>query len=216
MKDKNYSVAIVDDHQLFANILETLVNTFENFHVLYYVKNGADFLNKLKDEINIPDVVLMDINMPGMSGIDAMNIVNEKYPSIKAIALTMDNDDETIVKMLHAGARGYLSKDINPVILKDSLREVVEKGFYYSDKIREILFSSIYNKKDVPPVVLKDREIEFLKQVCTEKTYKEIASEMFLSPKTIDGYREALFEKLSIKSRVGLAIYAIKNKLYNV
>jgi len=216
MKDKTHSVVIVDDHQLFANILETLVNTFENFHVLYYVKNGADFLTKLKSKENIPDVVLMDINMPGMSGIDTMNIVNEKYPSIKAIALTMDNDDETIVRMLHAGARGYLSKDIDPQVLKHSLREVVAKGFYYSDKIREILFSSIYNKKDAPPVVLKEREIEFLKQVCTEKTYKEIAGEMFLSPKTIDGYREALFEKLSIKSRVGLAIYAIKNKLYNV
>jgi len=213
---KKYTVAIVDDHQLFANILETLINTFDNFHVLYYVKNGTEFLSKLEDEANIPDVVLMDVNMPGMNGIETMNIVNERYPSIKAVALTMNNDDETIVKMLHAGARGYLSKDIDPEILKVSLREVVEKGFYYSEKTREILFSAIYNKKDAPPVVLKDREIEFLKQVCTEKTYKEIASEMFLSPKTIDGYREALFEKLSIKSRVGLAIYAIKNKLYNV
>src|SRR5947208_3322663 len=116
MKDKTHSVVIVDDHQLFANILETLVNTFENFHVLYYVKNGADFLTKLKSKENIPDVVLMDINMPGMSGIDTMNIVNEKYPSIKAIALTMDDDDDTIVRMLHAGARGYLSKDIDPEV----------------------------------------------------------------------------------------------------
>jgi len=216
MKTKTYSVAIVDDHQLFANILETLINTFENFHVLYYAKTGSEFLNKLKDETNIPDVVLMDINMPGMSGIDTMTIVNEKYPSVKAIALTMETDDETIVRMLQAGARGYLSKDIDPEVLKTSLREVAEKGFYYSERTREVLFSSIYNKKDSPPVVLKEREIEFLKQVCTEKTYKEIASEMFLSPKTIDGYREALFEKLSIKSRVGLAIYAIKNKFYNV
>lgn len=216
MKTKTYSVAIVDDHQLFANILETLINTFENFHVLYYAKTGADFINKLKDENNIPDVVLMDINMPGMSGIDTMTVVNEKYPSVKAIALTMETDDETIVRMLQAGARGYLSKDIDPEMLKTSLREVAEKGFYYSERTREVLFSSIYNKKDSTPVVLKEREIEFLKQVCTEKTYKEIASEMFLSPKTIDGYREALFEKLSIKSRVGLAIYAIKNKFYNV
>jgi len=216
MKTKTYSVAIVDDHQLFANILETLINTFENFHVLYYAKTGTEFLNRLKDETNIPDVVLMDINMPGMSGIDTMTIVNEKYPSVKAIALTMETDDETIVRMLQAGARGYLSKDIDPEVLKMSLREVAEKGFYYSERTREVLFSSIYNKKDSQPVVLKEREIEFLKQVCTEKTYKEIASEMFLSPKTIDGYREALFEKLSIKSRVGLAIYAIKNKFYNV
>lgn len=208
------SVAIVDDHLLFANILEKLVNTFDHFQVLYHVKNGQEFLNKLKTEENVPDMVLMDINMPGMDGIETMKWLKTNKPHMKVLALTMNDDEGTIVKMLRAGAKSYLSKDIDPAVLQDSLMQVAQKGFYYPESVRNVLLGS--TKDHLPEVVLKEREIEFLKQVCTEKTYKEIASEMFLSPKTIDGYREALFEKLRIKSRVGLAVYAIKNKLYRV
>lgn len=211
----NYSVAIVDDHLLFANILEKLVNTFDHFQVLYHVKNGEEFLDKLKTKENVPDIVLMDINMPGMDGIETMKWLKTNHPTVKVLALTMNEDEGTILKMLRAGAKSYLCKDIDPSVLQNSLLEVAQKGFYYPDTVRSVLLDSV-NKKDSPEVTLKAREIEFLKQVCTEKTYKEIASEMFLSPKTIDGYREALFEKLRIKSRVGLAVYAIKNKLYNV
>lgn len=211
----NYSVVIVDDQLLFANVLEKLINTFENFHVLYHVKNGEEFLEKLKDKKNIPDIALVDINMPVMNGIETMKWLRTNQPDMKVLALTMDDDEETIVSMLKSGAKSYLFKDINPAVLHDSLKEVVEKGFYYTDKITNILLGAMH-KEEEPQVVLKDREIEFLKYICTEKTYKEIASDMFLSPKTIDGYREALFEKLNKKSRVGLAIYAIKNKFYKV
>lgn len=211
----NYSVVIVDDQLLFANVLEKLINTFENFHVLYHVKNGEEFLEKLKDKKNIPDIALVDINMPVMNGIETMKWLRTNQPNMKVLALTMDDDEETIVSMLKSGAKSYLFKDINPAVLHDSLKEVVEKGFYYTDKITNILLGAMH-KEEEPQVVLKEREIEFLKYICTEKTYKEIASDMFLSPKTIDGYREALFEKLNKKSRVGLAIYAIKNKFYKV
>jgi DNA-binding NarL/FixJ family response regulator len=125
----------------------------------------------------------------------------------------MDDDEATIIRMLRAGAKGYLLKDISPAILRNALQDVMEKGFFYSNCITHSVLSSLHKNKG-PEHELKDREIEFLKWVCTEKTYKEIAAEMFLSPKTIDGYRESLFEKLRIKSRVGLAIYAIKNKIY--
>jgi len=211
----NNSVAIVDDHLLFANILEKLINTFDNFRVLYHVKSGQEFIDKLKTEENIPDIVLMDINMPGMDGIETMKWLKTNHPDIKVLALTMNDDESTIIRMLRAGAKSYLCKDIDPSILQHSLMEVVQKGFYYPETVRNVLLGS-GSKDESPEVILKEREIEFLKQVCTEKTYKEIASEMFLSPKTIDGYREALFEKLRIKSRVGLAVYAIKNKLFNV
>jgi DNA-binding NarL/FixJ family response regulator len=211
----NYSVAIVDDQLLFANVLEKLINTFENFHVLYHVKDGEEFLEKLKEKKNIPDIALIDINMPVMNGIETMKWLHVHHPGIKVLALTMDDDEETIVRMLKSGAKSYLFKDINPSVLHDSLKEVVAKGFYYTDKITNILLGSLH-REDEPEVTLKKREIEFLKHICSEKTYKEIASDMYLSPKTIDGYREALFEKLKKKSRVGLAIYAIKNKFYKV
>lgn len=210
----NYSVVIVDDHSLFAQALENLVNTFGNFKVLYHVKNGHELIEKLKVSENIPDIALIDINMPVMNGIETTQWLTKNFPGIHVIALSMDDDEQTIIRMLRAGAKGYLLKDINPAILQEAFRDVIEKGFYYSDRITNTVLTSL--QKNSNALQLKDREIEFLKFVCTEKTYKEIASEMFLSPKTIDGYREALFEKLQIKSRVGLAIYAIKNKIYTI
>ena len=212
---KTYSVVIVDDHILFAQALENLIETFNSFSVLYHAKNGEEFLQKLSGDEKKPDIVLMDINMPVMNGIDTMRRLHEEHPNIKVLALSMDDDENTIISMLREGAKGYLLKDINPTILEDSLREVVEKGFYYSDRITNTVLNSL-NRNEQPHQTLKEREIEFLRLVCTEKTYKEIAGEMFLSPKTIDGYRESLFEKLQVKSRVGLVLYAIKNKLYKV
>lgn len=210
----NYSVAIVDDQQLFGYILQRLVNTFENFQVCYHAKTGEELMERLRLGDN-PDIVLLDINMPGIGGIETMHLLHKNYPCIRVLALTMDEDKRVIEEMLYAGASGYLTKNVDPDVLEKSLNELMQKGFTYSDVIKSVIINYV-PKHESPNVVLKEREIEFLKQVCTEKTYKEIASEMFLSPKTIDGYREALFEKLCIKSRVGLAIYAIKNKLYKV
>lgn len=209
----NYSVVIVDDHSLFAQALENFINTFDGYRVLYTVKNGDEFCRELKLASRAPDIALIDINMPVMNGIETTRWLTRNFPAIKVLALSMDDDEHTIISMLRAGAKGYLLKDINPAILQEAFREVMDKGFYYSERITNTVLNSLH-KADPVQQPLKDREIEFLKLVCTEKTYKEIASEMFLSPKTIDGYRETLFEKLQIKSRVGLALYAIKNRIF--
>jgi len=212
----DYSIVIVDDHLLFSQALENLINTFDQFEVLYQVKNGQEFLDRLnKSDKNIPDVALVDINMPVMNGIETMQHINDKFSEIKVLALSMNDEEQTIIRMLRAGAKGYLLKDIHPDTFQNALTDVIHKGFYYSDRITSTVLSSIH-KQDPPEIHLKDREIEFLKLVCTEKTYKEIASDMFLSPKTIDGYREALFDKLNVKSRIGLVIYAIKHELFTV
>jgi DNA-binding NarL/FixJ family response regulator len=211
----SFTVVIVDDHSLFAQALENLINSFSNFNVLYHVKNGQEFIRKLAAKENIPDLALIDINMPVMNGIETTQWLTKNCPDVSVIALSMDDDEQTIIRMLRAGAKGYLLKDISPAILQEAFVDVIEKGFYHSNCITNTVLSSLHRTKE-SEYQLKDREIEFLKWVCTEKTYKEIASEMFLSPKTIDGYRESLFEKLQIKSRVGLAIYAIKNKIYKV
>ena len=213
---KRSSIAIVDDHRLFAQSLEVLINSFGNYDVAFYAPNGNDFINTLEEKNKLPDVVLLDINMPVMGGVETMKWIKENHPELKVIALSMDDSEETIIKMLRYGAKGYLLKDIHPDIFQKAISDVIEKGFYYSDNITNALLDSIDRKDKDEAVKLKEREVEFLKLACTEKTYKEIASEMFLSPKTIDGYRESLFYKLEVKSRIGLVLYAIKNKVIEV
>jgi DNA-binding NarL/FixJ family response regulator len=212
---KTTSVVIVDDHSLFAQALGDMINSFGTYNVLYHVKNGSELRNKLNDKGNVPDIALIDINMPVMNGIETAEWLKKNHPMINVIALSMDDDEQTIIRMIRAGAKGYLLKDINPSTLQNAFKDVMEKGFSFSECLTHSVLNSVH-RNGAEEVHLKDREVEFLKLVCTEKTYKEIAGEMFLSPKTIDGYREALFEKLQIKSRVGLAIYAIKNKIYKL
>ena len=218
MKANTYTnkVVIVDDHLLFAGSLEKLVNTFSGFKVLYHAKNGVALQQKFKLESELPDVILLDINMPVMNGFETMEWLSENHPNIKVLALSMEDDEQVILKMLRKGANGYLLKDIHPEKLKVALNEVIEKGYYHSDKVAETLLHSLQPKNEIKERFLKENEITFLKLACTEMTYKEIAEEMNLSPKTIDGYRNDLFRNLNIKNRVGLVIYALKNNLFKV
>jgi DNA-binding NarL/FixJ family response regulator len=212
----SYSVIIVDDHLLFAQALEKLVNTFDDFYVLYTVTSGSDLQLRLKREESIPDIALIDINMPVMNGIEITRWLTKHYPAVRVLALSMDNAEHTVISMLRAGARGYLLKDITSSALEEAFRAVIDKGFHHSEKTTRMVMNTWQRNDQQLPLLLKEREIEFLRLVCTEKTYKEIASEMFLSPKTVDGYRESLFEKLQIRSRVGLALYAIRNKIFKI
>ncbi|WP_299256077.1 response regulator transcription factor [uncultured Aquimarina sp.] len=208
-----YSVVIVEDHILLSQALAGLVNGFSKFKILYLCKNGRELLTRLKDPKNIPDVVLMDINMPIMNGIETTIALKEEYPEVNVLALSVEEDEKTILKMLRAGAKGYLLKDTEKSILENALVEVQETGFYHTKDVTNLLLGSLNPKKE-NKVLLKEREMEFIKHACTEKTYKEIASDMCLSPKTIEGYRDSIFEKLHLKNRTGLVIYAIKNKIF--
>ncbi len=208
-----YKVVIVEDHILLSQAIEGLVNNFEQFEVLYLCKNGKELLTRFKDPKNIPDIVLMDINMPIMNGIETTKVIKEQYPKIRVLALSVEEDEETVLKMLRAGAKGYLLKDTEKSILENALVEVMETGFYHTQNVTNLLLGSL-TKKEQPKDVLKPRELEFIKHACTEKTYKEIANIMCLSPKTIEGYRDVLFDKLHLRNRTGLVIYAIKHKLF--
>jgi len=149
--------------------------------------------------------------MPVMDGLSAMKWIKENRPSLKVIALSVNDDEEVIIKMLTNGAKGYLLKDTSPEIFRSGITSVIEKGFYFTELVSGMLVKKA--NSDSTKINLKDKEIIFIKHACTEKTYKEIASEMCLSPKTIDGYRECLFDKLEIKTRIGLVLYAIKHKI---
>ena len=213
------NIVLTDDHVLLRNGLAELVKS-QGHIVLFEADNGKDFISKLNAN-TLPDIVLLDINMPEMDGYETAQWIKTNHPDIKVLALSMYDNETSIIRMLKCGARGYILKDSEPAELKAAIRDLMEKGFYYSELVSGKLMHAI-NKMDDDGdglkslVPLSDREADFLKYTCTELTYKEIADKMFVSPRTIDGYRDALFEKLKVKTRVGLVMYAIKNGIVNV
>jgi two-component system, NarL family, invasion response regulator UvrY len=219
-EQQKIKVALADDHVLLRKGLAGVVNSFGNYEVLFEADNGKQFIEKMVKQEE-PALVLMDINMPEMDGYATTQWLREHYPLVNVLALSMYDNEAAIIRMFRAGAKGYILKDSEPNELKTALDSIATKGFYYSELVTGRLIHSI-NKMDEEvstaksSALLNERETEFLKLACTEMTYKEIADKMFLSPRTIDGYRDALFEKLQLKTRVGLVMYAIKHGIVQV
>ena len=220
MNKTKFSVALVDDHILIRSGLANLIREFGDFDVIFEANNGRHFLDAIPRS-GEPDIVLLDINMPEMDGYETAAWIKDHHPDIKILALSMDDKDKAIIRMLRHGARGYILKDVEPAELRTALMEVLNKGYYYSDMVTSKLIYNVNHEADPAGYdktnpKLSERETQFLKYACTEMTYKEIADAMFLSPRTIDGYRDSLFTRLAVRTRVGLAIYAIRNGLYQV
>ena len=209
------NVALADDHVLLRNGLAGLIQCLDDYNVLFEANNGREFIDRMDPE-RLPEIVLMDINMPELDGYETSLWLKRNYPDIKVLALSMYDSEPIIIRMLKCGAKGYILKDIEPGEFKMALDSLVRKGFYYSELVTGKLIHMV-NVMDEPEknmnsfMALSDRETEFLKLACTELTYKEIADKMFLSARTIDGYRDDLFRKLSLKTRVGLVMYAIRS-----
>jgi two-component system, NarL family, invasion response regulator UvrY len=212
-------VVLVDDHVLLRSGLASLIRGFGEYDVVFEACDGYDLIRQLKNSRR-PDVILLDINMPEMDGYETACWLRRNYPEIKVLALSMYDTDSSIVRMLKNGVKGYIVKDIDAGELRLALDTVIDKGFYYTDMVTGKLIHTISNLDEPELRVrrilsLNERELEFMKMVCTEWTYKEIADRMYLSPRTIDGYRDALFEKLNVRTRVGLAMYAVRNGIVN-
>ncbi len=213
-------IVLVDDHGLLRNGLAGLIESFGEFNILFEADNGKDFIDKLKLKPS-PQAVLMDIHMPEMDGYEACLWLKNNRPEIKVLALSMYDNESAVIRMFKAGAKGYILKDCDPAELKTALHSIILKGFYYSEMVTGKLIHTINSMEseegDAKSIIhLSEREVSFLKLICTESTYKEIAEKMFLSPRTIDGYRDDLFQKLNAKTRVGLVMYAIRNGIVNV
>jgi DNA-binding NarL/FixJ family response regulator len=209
------SVALVDDHVLLRNGLANIISGFQTHEVLFQADNGRQCLGRLEAGL-IPSIVLLDINMPEMDGYATSLAIKQRFPGVKVLALSMYDSESSIIRMLRNGARGYILKDTDPTELQTALADVQQKGYYHSEMISSRLMR-LMNELDNPEgqltqmATLNEREIEFLKLSCTELTYKEIADKMGVSPRTVDGYRDMLFEKLPVKTRVGLVLYAIRS-----
>ncbi len=206
------TVGIADDHALFRKGMMELINGFSDVEVVLEASNGQELISQLKED-SLPDIIVLDINMPVMDGYATASAIKAKYPEAKILGLSMYGDEQSVIRMLRSGANGYILKDAEPKELEEGLRDLAKNGFYYSNEAGKLLLNNMHRK---PEQQLKDRELEFLELVSTELTYKEIADKMCVSPRTVDGYREALFEKLKVRSRVGLVVYAIKHGIYKL
>lgn len=209
MKNK---ITIVDDHILIANALGEIISNFENFKILSICESGQAMINSF-DKGYIPDVVLLDVSMPIMDGFETAKWLKEKHPDVLVMALSMQDDESSLIKMIKNGAKGYMLKNIKPDQLEKGLNILINKGRFFPEWASDKIFDSLQddNKKNSESLLLSDREIEFLRYTVSEMNYKEIAEKMYCSPRTIENYRDSLFQKLNLKSRVGLAIYAMKN-----
>lgn len=208
----NYNIVIVDDHVLISNALAEIISKFKDFNVVYTCENGKDLQQKINSTIK-PDIILLDVSMPEMDGFETAKWLSETYPDILIMALSMQNDDASLIKMIKNGAKGYMLKNIQPLELEISLQKLIKKGRYFPEWASIKVFESLNDKDtdDKNNIKLSNREIEFLKYSTTEMSYKEMAEKMFCSPRTVENYRDSLFTKLGLKTRVGLAVYAIKN-----
>lgn len=213
-------IALADDHTVMRSGLATLLRDL-GYEILFEAGNGKEFIDKLNKE-NLPDLAMLDINMPEMDGYDTAAWLKQNFPQVKVLALSMYDDEAAIIRMLKNGAKGYVLKDSNIAEVRNAIESIISKGYHHSDLVTGKLIHSI-NHLDIPGhssikelLKLNNKEIDFLKLACTEMSYKQIAEKMFLSPRTVEGYRDTLFEKLGVKTRVGLVLFAIKNGIVTI
>jgi DNA-binding NarL/FixJ family response regulator len=215
---KKIQVGIADDHSLLRNALANLINTFEGYSILFEADNGKYLRNKIMQHM-VPDIVLLDVNMPEMDGFETTQWLHKNYPHIRVLALSMLSDEKTIIKMFRLGAKGYLLKNAEPAELREALDSLMDKNVYLSEYVSGKLVSGLQQtdlEASSREVVLNEKEREFLRWVCSELSYKDIAAKMYISARTADDYRQSLFNKLKVHSRVGLVMYAIKHGIVEV
>jgi len=209
------TIGLADDQQLFMQSLSLLVDSFPSFRVSVNALNGQLLLQQLAIMSSPPEIILLDVNMPVMDGIATARAIGQSYPLIKTVALSMKDDDTTIISMLKAGCCSYLLKDIHPTELEKALQEISTKGYYNADVYNVNHRRLMVTQKEADPHITEKERI-FLRLACSDRTYKQVAAEMHLSERTIDGYRESLFAKFNVQSRVGMAMEAIRRNLVTI
>jgi len=215
-------LAICDDQVLFLRGLKYIISDFDNIGIILEATNGADLLKQIP-ELQ-PDVILLDMKMPGLDGIEITKKIKADFPNIKIILLTMYDDERLISHVIEIGANGYLLKNEEPEVLQKAIESVYEKDFYFNDYVAKALIKSIKSKEKKPPTFahnpaqlnLTAREREILQLICQEMTTAEMAQQLYISARTVEGHRKNLMEKTGVRNTAGLVIFAVRNKLVEV
>ena len=207
-------IAIADDYKIFREGLKVSLGQDDALDVVIEVDNGEDLVKELeKDQ---PDVIIMDLKMPFMDGMEATQVIRKKYPQIKIVVVSMYDDDKFIIHLMELGANGYLFKNAEPDEIRKAIHSVHENGYYFNDIVNKALLKKLVLKGNIKPsfnqnVELTERELEVLKLICEEKTAAEIGKEIFLSPRSVEGIRQRLIEKVGVRNTAGLVMFAAKN-----
>ena len=216
MTAQQIKVAIADDHKIFRDGIRMALKDRDYLKILWEAEDGKDLLHKL--EIKEPDVLLIDIRMPELDGINTIGLIRKEYEDIKIIVLTMYDDQEMITKMMELGANAYLTKTTDPDEIYQAIITCMNDDFYFNDLVNKAVLLKLQHRKTVRqfypnPVKLSEKEIRILKCIAEDKTTEEISKEVFLSPRTIETIRQKMKEKVGAKTIAGLVMYAMRNKL---
>ena len=215
MNEKNkILIAIADDSRIFREGLKKCMASDKALEVIVEAGNGEELINNFEKQQ--PDVVIMDLKMPIMDGMEATQLIRKRFPAVKVLVVTMYEDDEFIIHLMEMGANGYLLKNTEPDEIRKSIYAVHGNGYYFNDLVNKALLTKLMIKNNFNPsfnqnIEFSEREEEVLKLICEEKTAAEIAKELFLSPDSVDGIRQRLIEKVGVRNTAGLVMFAIKN-----
>jgi DNA-binding NarL/FixJ family response regulator len=209
-------VAIADDHKIFRDGIKMALSGKEYLKIIWEAEDGKDLIHKMK--IKLPDVLLMDIRMPEMDGINAISLLRKEYEEVRIIVLTMYDDQEMISKMMEMGANAYLTKTTDPDEIYNAILTCMNDDFYFNDLLNKAVLMKLQQKKTTRqfypnPVKFNEKEISILKLIAQDKTTEEISKEVFLSPRTIETIRQNMKTKVGAKTIAGLVMYGMRNKL---
>jgi DNA-binding NarL/FixJ family response regulator len=215
MGNNKINIVITDDHKLFRKGIIALLDDFDFIGEINEASNGAELMELLAGMKTLPDVILLDLRMPVMDGVEAQQKIRSLYPQIKVIILTMEDDEQYILFLIGEGVNGYLLKNADPDEMETAIKKVVENGFYFSDDISMIVLKNL-NKKEKVEIIFNpdfnERELQVLELICKEYTNAEIAEAFDVSVRTAEGYRQKLVEKVGAKNIAGLVVLALKHK----
>jgi DNA-binding NarL/FixJ family response regulator len=207
------TIAVADDHRLFLKSLSALIENYQGLSIVAEAVNGTELIERLNALPALPDIIIIDVNMPNMDGETATIQIKQKHPEAKVVALSMKDDDRSIIKMIRAGCCAYLLKDIHPDELEKALHEIHKKGSYNADTVNINYRRLLQYTQQEEAMQINEKEMRFLQLACSDLTYKQIASDLNVSERTVDSYRESLFQKMNVQSRVGMALEAVRRNL---